>query len=121
MPFSIAEVVNDPLFAQSFTITRSQGGTWQLGRWSNATTIITAWGSIQPPDPTELEMVPEADRVLGVVAIHTTQPIYPTNVDQTLGISDIATWHGQTYRILKVYEWQDYGYWKALAVRMSGK
>lgn len=121
MPFSIAEVVNDPDFAQSFTITRSQGGQWVLGKWGNATVSVAAWGSIQPPNPEELEQVTEGDRVLGMVAIHTTQPIYETNVDLTFGISDIVSWHNQNYRVVKVYPWQDYGYWKALAVRMSGQ
>lgn len=121
MPFSIAEVVNDPVFSQSFTIVRSQGGYYRQGRWVNATVNVQAWGSIQPPTPTDLEMVPEGDRVSGVVQIHTTQPIYETNVELTNGISDIVTWHGQQYRVLRVFEWQDYGYWKALAVRMSGQ
>ena len=121
MPFSIAEVVNDPAFAQSFTITRSSGGVWKSGRWSNATVDVPAWGSIQPPNPEELEQVAEGDRVSGVIAVHTTQPIYETNVDLTNGISDLVTWHGQKYRVVKVYPWQDYGYWKALAVRMSGQ
>lgn len=121
MPFSIAEVVNDPDFAQSFTITRSEGGVWVQGKWRNATITVGAWGSIQPPNPEELEQVAEADRVSGVIAVHTTQPIYETHVDATTGISDLVTWHDQTYRIIKVYPWQDYGYYKALAVRMSGQ
>lgn len=121
MPFSIADVVNDPDFAQNFTITRSQGGQFKLGRWQNATTSVAAWGSIQPPNPEELEQVPEGDRVLGLIAIHSSQPIYETNVELTNGISDIVIWHNQNYRVVKVFPWQDYGYWKALATRMSGQ
>ena len=121
MPFSIAEVVNDPMFAQSFTITRSQGGVFLAGRWTNATVQVPGWGSIQPPNPEELDQIPEADRVTGIIAIHSTQPIYETNVEMTYGISDIVVWHGNQYRIVKVYPWQDYGYWKAVAVRMSGQ
>jgi hypothetical protein len=121
MPFSIASVVDDPAFAQSFAITRSQGGVWKAGRWTDAQTQVAAWGSIQPPNPEELEQVPEGDRVLGLIAIHTTQVIYETNVELTNGISDIVTWHNCKYRVVKVYPWQDYGYWKALAVRMSGQ
>jgi hypothetical protein len=121
MPFSIAQVVNDPAFAQSFTITRSKGGQFKLGRWINATQTVASWGSIQPPSPEELEMVPEGDRVTGMIVIHSSQPIYETNVNLTNGISDLVTWHDNQYRVMKVLPWQDYGYWKALAVRMSGQ
>jgi hypothetical protein len=121
MPFSIAEVVNDPLFAQTFTIVRSQGGSWQMGQWQNNVSTLQMWGAIQPPSPTDLEQVPEADRVTGLIAIWITVPIYETNVELTNGISDVAIWHGQKYRILRDAEWQDYGYWKAFAVRMSGQ
>lgn len=121
MPFSIAEVVNDPDFAQSFSIQRSQGGTWQAGKWVDSKTTIGMWGAIQPPTPEELDQVPEGDRITGVIAIWSTGQIYETNVDSKLGISDIATWHNEPYRILKVFPWNDYGYWKALACRMSGQ
>jgi hypothetical protein len=120
MPFSIAEVVNDPDFAQTFTIVRSNNGRFVMGKWVNNTIKINAWGSLQPPTPEELEMVPEGDRVTGVVAVHTSMLIYETNVQQG-GISDIVNWHGQDYRVMKVFPWQDYGYYKALAVRMSGQ
>jgi hypothetical protein len=121
MPFDIGGVVDDPAFAQTFTIVRSQGGVWKLGKWANSITEVGYWGSIQPPNPEELEQVPEGDRVSGVIAVHSTQPIYETNVELTNGISDIVIWHKQKYRVVKVFPWQDYGYWKALAVRMSGQ
>jgi hypothetical protein len=121
MPFSIAEIVNDPAFAQNFTITRRSGGAWQLGKWTTSETALTVWGAIQPPTATDLKQVAEADRVTGLIAIWTTQPIYITNVDLTADISDVVTWHGQKYRVLSAKEWQDYGYWKALAVRTSGQ
>ena len=121
MPFSIAEIVDDQDFAQSFTITRSQNGKFVLGRWQNSTVTVGMWGSIQPPEPEELEQVPEGDRMLGVIAVHCTQRLYETNTNQTDGISDQVIWHGENYRVFKVYPWNDYGYWKALAVRMSGQ
>jgi hypothetical protein len=121
MPFSIAEVVDDPDFAQTFAVTRSQGGSWQSGKWIDNVTTVSMWGSIQPPTPEELDLVPEGDRVTGVIAIHCSNQIYETNVASKLGISDIVLWHNQSYRVLKVFPWNDYGYWKALACRMSGE
>lgn len=121
MPFSIAEIVDDPDFAQSFTITRSQGGNWVLGAWVDSIVTVGMWGSLQPPTPEELDQVPEGDRVTAIIAIHCTQQIYETNVDHSHGISDIVLWHGEKYRVIKVFPWNDYGYWKALACRMSGQ
>lgn len=121
MPFSIAEIVNDPDFAQTFTIVRSQGGQWILGRWQESKVSIQAWGAIQPPEPEELEQIPEGDRMLGVVAIWVTQRIYKTNVNDTGALSDQVIWLGENYRVYLVYPWDDYGYQKALAVRMSGQ
>ena len=121
MPFSIAEVPNDSAFAQSFQIVRSSGGYWSMGKWVDSKTTLNVWGSIQPPKTKDLEQVPEADRVTGMIMIHITQPIYETNVETSEGISDIVIWHGEKYRLIQVTEWYDYGYWKAFGVRMSGQ
>lgn len=122
MPFSIADVVNDPDFAQSFVITRKENGGWYLGRWQDTAVSVPMWGSIQPANPEELEQIPEADRVTGILTIHSTQPIYETNVTPMFtGRSDIVNWNNQQYRVLKVYPWSDYGFFKAIAVRMSGE
>jgi hypothetical protein len=121
MPFSIADVVNDLDFAVAFTIMRSQNGKFVLGRWVNQTIQLNMWGPIQEPSPEELEMIPEGDRVSGVIAVWTTVPIYKTNVNLTNGISDIVQWHGENWRVLRDSDWMEYGYWKAYAVRMSGQ
>jgi|SRR5882762_2355327 len=123
MPFPISRVVNSPLFAQPFTIVRSSG-TWVAGDWSNTPVTIPAYGSIQPSDRNELALVPEADRVKGVITVHTQAVMYETRTaespDATAGISDIINWHNQTWKIVMIFDWADYDYTKAIAVRMSG-
>ncbi len=125
MPFSMAEVVNDPDFAQAFTITRSQGGSWQAGVWTNATTSLPGFGVLQPIVPEELKQIPEGDTVAGAISIHSSQPIYETHTtgqsDANAGISDVIVWQNQNYKISKVYPWQDFGYYKAIGTRMSGQ
>jgi hypothetical protein len=121
MPFPIQDVVNDPDFAQAFTITRSQGGKWELGRWQNATVDLPQWGAVQQPETKDLEQVPEGDRLLGVIVIHNEQEMYVTNSDGTGKISDIVTWHNDQYRLISVSDRSDYGYFKAIAVRMAGQ
>jgi hypothetical protein len=113
---NVAEVVNDPDFAQAFTIVRD-AGSWVSGNWISNTTNISAYGVIQSPTGDELEQIPEADRVKGNATFHSSQEIFETN---TTGISDTITWHGNTYKIVKVYDWADFGYYKAVGVRVDG-
>jgi hypothetical protein len=123
MPFDMSFVVNDPVFAQSFTIVRSSGD-FVAGIWSNVPVTIAAYGSIQPATNEELVYVAEADRVKGVNCIHTQALMYETHTvespDPNAGISDIINWHNQQWKISYIYPWSDYGFTKALAVRMSG-
>lgn len=123
MPFNISRVVNSPIFAQNFTIVRSSG-VFVKGNWVNSPVTIPAYGSIQPATNEELVYVPEADRVKGVNVIHTEAVMYETHTgdapDLTAGISDIVNWHNQQWKISYIYPWSDYGFTKAIAVRMSG-
>jgi hypothetical protein len=36
-------------------------------------------------------------------------------------VSDQVFWHGQLYRLITVAPWDDFGYWRAIGVRMSGQ
>lgn len=121
---NLAEVVNDPDFAQSFVITRSQGGAFKAGKWQDATTTVQGYGVIQPATAEELNQVPEGDRVNEVKSFHSSSPLYETHTsggdDPNARISDTIAWSGQNYKLVKVFQWQDFGYYKALGVRMSG-
>lgn len=122
---NLALIVSDPDFAQPLIITRSSGGSWQLGNWVDATQQVNWFGIVQPATPEELEQVPEGDRVKGAMSFHSEQVIYETHTngptDSNAGISDLITWQNQTYRIVKVFPWEDFGYYKAIAVRKSGQ
>jgi hypothetical protein len=121
----LSDVVNDPDFAQDFSIVRSNGGSWQLGQWVDATIIVPCFGIIQPSTPEELEQVPEGDRVKGAMSFHSECVLFETHTngpnDANAGISDIINWRGQNYRLVKVFPWEDFGYYKAIGVRMSGE
>jgi hypothetical protein len=122
---NLASIVSDPDFAQALTVTRSNGGSWQLGNWINNTESINWFGIVQPSTPEELEQVPEGDRVKGAMSFHSEQVIYETHTDgptdPNAGISDLITWQNQIYRIVKVFPWEDFGYYKAIGVRKSGQ
>jgi hypothetical protein len=81
-------------------------------------------------------MVPEGDRVGGAMVFHSTTPLYITRQDGGFGeksfgktgfgasvqhVSDITLWHGQQYRLMALLPYQDYGYYRAVGVRITGK
>lgn len=125
---NLAEVVNDPDFAQTFSIARSQGGAFDdSGVWQDATVDVPMYGVIQPATAKELLQVPEGDRVKEVKSFHSSQQMFLTRESQlndpNAAISDLVAWSttGEQYKLVKLYPWQDFGYYKALGVRISGE
>lgn len=115
---SVAEICNDPDLAQHVTIYRSQG-QFGPGGWVNQTTQIPAYGSLQPATAKSLQMIPEGDRVEGAIQFFTTQPIYSTSEDQSR-ISDQIMWQENMYRVSGIFKWNEFGYYGAILVRMTG-
>lgn len=125
---NVAKVVNNPKFAETFTIIRSQGGSFDYkGDWQDQTVNVQMWGIVQPATKKELLQVPEADRVKEVKSFHSMQEMRVTHTngvnDNTAGISDIVIWGttGEQYRLEYLYPWEDFGYFKALGVRIAGE
>lgn len=122
---SVIELMSDPDFCQSFIIERSAGGSWQAGKWVNNITEVPSYGAMQPASPRDKDMVPEGDRITGLVAVWSSSPIFTTGTtgvdDAAAHISDIIIWHGQRYTVLGVKPWFDDGYWRAVATRMAGQ
>lgn len=127
---NVSRVVSNPMFAQAFIIERSSGGDFAVsGDWVDTTLQVSMWGIIQPATAKELLQLPDGDRVKEVKSFHSEQEMFIThanNADLTTtgynaGISDIAIWNGQHYRLAKRYEWDDFGYYKALGVRIEGE
>ena len=122
---SVQEVVNDPDFAQLFIIQRSNAGFWQDGVWVNHNVTLQSYGSMQPASDREIQMVPEGDRVTGMLSVWSSLQLFTTGTvgpnDPAAHTSDILVWHGQNYRIMGVKPWFDNGYWRCLATRMLGE
>jgi hypothetical protein len=130
----VSEVINDPDFAQPFSILRSSL-QFVPGGVSNTQTQTPARGVIRPAKANELRTLPEGDQISGAIAVHSTDPIYETRNSGGLGqqgfgeggfgspdyaLSDVILWRNQQYRVAFVWPWADFGYYKAIAVRMSG-
>jgi hypothetical protein len=131
---SVAEIVSDPELAQPFLVRRSTGEFVQ-GGWQDTLSSVSLWGVITVADPETLDQMPEADRPTGAMAFYSAQAIFETRVATPTygargygtgsyggvqGVSDVILWRGQPFRILKVWPYADYGYFKAVGVRMSG-
>lgn len=111
---------------QGFTVLRS-AGSFVMGVWKMQQTQIPMQGVISAASDTEMDMIPEGDRILGAMVIHTDQPILttqdiPANPGGTQGYSSdiiVLSDTSEKYRVLRVSRIPGSGFYKAIAYRMS--
>lgn len=115
----VSDILLDPDFAQPFTVTRSQG-VFARGGWQSSTTSLTLRGVANTASGNDLQQLPEGDRVTGSMAFYTTAPIYATRAGASAGLSDLITYNGDVYRLAKVWNRNQNGFYKAIGVRTSG-
>lgn len=118
----VSELIEDPDFAQSFTVTR-RTGHWVDGNFVTTPKTIKMTGVIQPMNTRDVQMLPQGDTVKGAVNIWTTQPLHVTRLDkneESGAVSDEVTWQGEAYKILEIQNFSDGGYYQAAAVRKLG-
>lgn len=100
------------LGAQTFTILR-RTGRWERGSFVvDDSQTLTAVGIIQPASPEDLQLFPEGERRRGTLAIYTQTILHIT---EDPAISDEITWQGESYKVVRVDRWQEYGYCVAYA------
>lgn len=110
-------------FTQAFTIKRPTT-TWVLGGTTEATLSIPALGAVTIAKERDLAQVPEADRVTGSMLFISTTEMRVTHVAMagagSAGTSDRIDWRGDTYRLVKLWPYADYGFYRAVGVRVRG-
>ena len=124
---SLSDVVNDPDFAQNFSVIRSTGN-FVAGGYQTTSVTVPFYGIITVASDEDLQMVPEGDRVTGAMLFHSSQQIYTTQIDPAANpsspnqqyIADKIIWRGLTYRVIKISPWVDFGYWRAIGIREGG-
>ena len=89
-------------------------------RYAGEEKQIRAFGTIDVLSDKELRMVPEADRASGSLAFYSKKEIYTTRNTPSSSLSDRIKWRGDYYKVVSVAPYGDYGFWKAIAVRMTG-
>ena len=116
---NVSDIVIDPDLASAFTIERTTG-QFAIGGWAkNTPTFIESTGDVRNTSGKELEMIPEADRPKNALTVRTLSPLYVTS-EQNYMTSDIIIFHGERHRIITVKDYDEQGYWYAVAVRMAG-
>lgn len=115
----MSDIVNDPDFAQSWTVMRSSG-TFARGGYVATACPIIFYGIIQPATTQDIQQVPEGDRATGAMSFISEQRMYTTNAtasNKNGGLSDTICWNGNIYKIVSVDPWKDFGFWKAVGTR----
>ena len=118
----VGELIVDSDFAQVYIVLRP-AGIWSRGRY-----VITGQeqlqflGPVLPANAREINTVPEGDRVTGMMTFYTpsAKPFKLSRDNSEEGMSDQVLWHGERYKLIQVFSYEDFGYQKAIGVRMSG-
>lgn len=121
----ISELLVDPDFATHFKILRTTG-VWKGGRFIlDSPEELSFYGPVQPPSVKEMEILPEGERLQGIMCFWVKgKDVFLTRdltADSKAGISDQFLWRGNHYKIIQIMPWSDYGWVKAFGVRMEGK
>jgi hypothetical protein len=129
---SVAELMEDPDFAQDYIVYRQTGkfvrGKFEIGHDDNGEWVpgefpVAFYGPIVPANTKDIEQVPEGDRVSGMMVFYTpvANPFYISrNTNEGQGTSDQAVWHDERYRIIQQLPFDDFGYQKVIGARMAG-
>lgn len=119
---SVAEMLQDPDLCSPFTILRSTG-SWVAGVWTpNGTRqAIQSYGAVRNSTGKELALLPEGDRPKEALTFETVDQLFAANLVNSQ-ISDYLQYPANTgdeYKILKVKNYSEQGYWMALATRVK--
>ncbi len=118
----ISSAVFDPeLGCSAFTVerityTRSRAGT------TSRSVTAQAMGCIHPGTPEMLQLLPEEEKNNQFIAIYTDYAL-STGTPEGVGASfigpDRVRWNSQTWRVVRVRDWQMFGYYQAYAVLLQ--
>ena len=98
------------------TYTRSRSGT------TSSIATAQAQGCIHPGTPEMLQLLPEEEKTDQFIAIYTDYAL-STGTPEGPGASSFTApdrihWNDQTWRVVRVRDWEMFGYYQAYAVLM---
>lgn len=100
---------------ERITYIRTRAGT------TSRTVTVQALGCIHPGTPEMIQLLPEEEKNETFIAIYTDYPL-STGTPEDAGASfvgpDRIYWNSQTWRVVRVRDWESFGYFQAYAVLM---
>lgn len=119
---SVAEIIPDPDFSQSFKINRLTGEFNDNGLFETTTQTLYVTGIITPMKTRDMVQMNTGDQIEGFINIYTNSAIYTTAlVNEDSGrLSDEIEWRNDSYKIMSVENFADFGYYHAVAVLKRG-
>lgn len=119
----VSELLTDPDFCQpgAITITRLEGRNVD-GYFQTTPSSFETIGIIRPASTEDIKMLPEGDRVEGMIIIYTSVQLFGTRKAQPNagGLSDEVTWQGENYKVVQAANYSQFGYYKSMAERKLG-
>ena len=117
----ITPAIYDPeLGCTAFTVERITYTRTRTGTTSRSATA-QALGCIHPGTPEMIQLLPEEEREEQFIAIYTDYAL-STGTPEATGASftgpDRIHWGGKTWRVVRVRDWEMFGYYQAYAVLM---
>ena len=100
---------------ERITYTRTRSGTGVHSRTTQA------MGCIHPGTPEMIQLLPEEEKNETFIAVYTDYPLStgtPEDAGASFTAPDRIHWKGQTWRVVRVRDWETFGYFQAYAVLM---
>jgi hypothetical protein len=115
---NVSRAVLDPRIAQSFQIERSMGEFDALGNFVvSSLQVLSRVGVIVPANADDVMLfLPEGERTDNKIMAYSNQSLLLGDDD---GLPDIILYNGERYKIIANKDYSDYGYWHALAEKIS--
>lgn len=111
---NVADVINDPLFSQSFQIERFAGVFSMEGQYNRGSPVLlNGYGSIQPANQNDLQVLPEGERDGKFLKCYSLNEV--RKGDGVALESDQIVWQNRHYRVMYTKLYNDYGYWFVIA------
>ena len=82
---------------------------------------LPASGCIHPGTPEMLQLLPEEERHEEFISVYTDFPLRlgENGGGATYITPDRILWNGETWRVVRVRDWSVFGYYQALAIKIS--
>ena len=117
---NLNRIVHNSSWNQSFIAHRSSGHFGSGGWIEDSSTAIVMTGAVTNAEPQEEIHVPEGDRIMGSRVFVTDQILYQSRLEPGQGSTDEIEYKGERYHLHKIWDYADYGFWKAIGSRLAG-